>query len=520
MSESTSGVAALPSVSRRRVTLQNLVFFYLIAGLNIVQGIVLVPLYLAHLPPSLYGAWLATGNVLAWIELADGGITGLLQQRVAAAYGAQRVDALQGIIGTGVSAGAVLSLIPLLAWPLAGLLPGAMGLSGADAEALVESFRLALVGTSLLLGSAVLSSVNSGLQLSVMPGVLTASRRAVLGIVTTVMSLVAGLGLLSLPIGMVARACLLFLGNATITGQWIVRWLGGRIRFSRGEWREMGGLFGYTFVLRLGTVLVERTDAFLVAMLVSPQAAAVLVLTGKAFEVIRLIAVRIPLAVVPSLAHMAADAARERIAEIISLMARTMGWTVGLGAGCVIALNSEFVSLWVGPHMFGGPTLTLFLGAATALSLLVGALAQSLFAMGEVRRVASTSLREAMMKVPLQVVLVLGLGVVGIPLATCLSVTLVSGWSLVRKLREVLDSKDVVRPWWLALRLLLFTSITGAAIAAIVSTRAARIESWTTFAIAAVLTGSLMVLVTGLVDSTFRRFVGRQLERVMARGIS
>ena len=80
--------SALPAVSRRRTTLLNLFFSYASMGLVLVQGIVLVPLYVAKVPLALYGAWLATGNVLTWLEMVDPGTGDVIRQRVARLYGA------------------------------------------------------------------------------------------------------------------------------------------------------------------------------------------------------------------------------------------------------------------------------------------------------------------------------------------------------------------------------------------------------------------------------------------------
>src|SRR5262249_5169314 len=51
------------------------------------QGIVLVPLYVRHVGPALYGAWLASGDMLVWLQALDLGLPNLLIQRIGAASG-------------------------------------------------------------------------------------------------------------------------------------------------------------------------------------------------------------------------------------------------------------------------------------------------------------------------------------------------------------------------------------------------------------------------------------------------
>ena len=69
-----------------RLTLVNIAFQYAQTCLLIVNGIVLTPLYLACIPERTFGAWLATGNIVAWLTLIDPGINQVVQQRVAAAH--------------------------------------------------------------------------------------------------------------------------------------------------------------------------------------------------------------------------------------------------------------------------------------------------------------------------------------------------------------------------------------------------------------------------------------------------
>src|SRR4051812_17531785 len=51
------------------------------------QGVVLVPLYVSHVGAPLYGAWLASGDVLVWLQAFDLGLPNLLIQRIGAASG-------------------------------------------------------------------------------------------------------------------------------------------------------------------------------------------------------------------------------------------------------------------------------------------------------------------------------------------------------------------------------------------------------------------------------------------------
>ena len=60
---------------------------FLALGLAIVQGFLLTPMSLRHIDYKLFGAWLATGQMLSWVSLLDPGVNEVLRQRVAHAFG-------------------------------------------------------------------------------------------------------------------------------------------------------------------------------------------------------------------------------------------------------------------------------------------------------------------------------------------------------------------------------------------------------------------------------------------------
>ncbi len=74
-------------MSRIRTTKWNLFFFYLRTFVGLANGILIVPLYLKYIDNSLFGIWLASGNILTWITIIDPGVGDVLIQKISYAYG-------------------------------------------------------------------------------------------------------------------------------------------------------------------------------------------------------------------------------------------------------------------------------------------------------------------------------------------------------------------------------------------------------------------------------------------------
>lgn len=502
-----------PKVSRRLAAAINFLFSHVNTALVITQGILLVPLYLAHVSDHLYGAWLATGNILSWIELVDPGISAVLTRQVAHTSGAGDRRRLARVIGTGLLVGVGLACLPLAAWPVAGHLGDLVGAHGRDADALARAFRLGLAASAVTLASFATTSVLTGLQLALRTGlVYTAS--AVAGIASTVYFLHRGYGLAAIPMGSLVRAGLLFTLTSGLVVEWCARHLPERPRFDRHELRGLAGTSLYTFLSRVGTTLAGRMDAFITARALSPAQTTVFTFTGKAYDPVRLVAASVGGAIQSGFAHLMGEGNRPRAAEVMGQANRLVGFGSVVLMSCVVALDQAFVTLWVGPAKYGGHRLAAALAVSAALTTFTASMNQLVFAAGGVRASALVGLGEAAVKLTLQVVLVRRIGLLGMPVASAIASLVVSGWTLPRIAADLVGAspRDALRFWAGQLARLLVGVTAGAAVAWILA-RAAIRWTWPGFFGAAAAVGAAFGTVALASDPRARALVAARLRR-------
>ena len=72
-------------MSKYSASLFNYIFNSINAIVMIVNGIIMVPLYFKFMPVSTYGAWLATGNVVAMLGLIESGFASVITQKMSVA---------------------------------------------------------------------------------------------------------------------------------------------------------------------------------------------------------------------------------------------------------------------------------------------------------------------------------------------------------------------------------------------------------------------------------------------------
>src|SRR5438067_2745314 len=101
-------------MSRTRKAVTSAGFTYLQYILGIVTGIVLVPLIIRCLGQRTYGLWLACGELIAYLALADLGVFTVLPWIVAGADGRGDRDAIRRLLINGLFVGAIVGAAILI----------------------------------------------------------------------------------------------------------------------------------------------------------------------------------------------------------------------------------------------------------------------------------------------------------------------------------------------------------------------------------------------------------------------
>lgn len=418
---------------------------YLALGLTVVQGLLLVPLYLRYLGPGMYGAWLASGDVLGWLSLLHMGITGVVTQRMAAAHGRGERVALGEYYATGLAVQAVLmAALVGLGFAVAPFIPGWLGIHGEQARTLSRCFAVAAAATGVGYMAAVAGSLPLAVQRMTFNAAATLGS-AVAGLATTLWLLLSGAGLWALVWGLVARNGLLLLA-VSVDAWMVLRREGTRMRVRGPVLRELGGLGRSTLLSMLGSTAVARCDALLVAVVFRPEAVTVYVLTRRAAEILSMFLARVGGAVYPGFAHLVGSGNLPRARQVLGQVDRGYLAVGTLALAMYMALNRTFMELWVGPVQFGGHLLTVLLGLNV---LLVGRASLATYLLGsagEIRRSAYLIFAEALVRIAATVALLLAFGTAGVPVAG-IATTAVSAHLALRWLHRRLGAERETQGW-------------------------------------------------------------------------
>ena len=410
-------------VSRKAGTLRNMVFEYAMMALMIVRGIVLPPLAARYIDHNLLGAWFASGNIMQWLMVSEGGAWLFLRQRAAVEFGRGDHTALAAVIGSSgiiiVSLGTVTVLLSL---SIAPLVPGWLHVDARLSGELVMAFSLTAMGMGLGFLASIPRAVGHGLQrqVAVNTSLLVAESTS---LAASIVLLMNGYGLLSLGVGPLIRELLHNLLNWPI----LVRMLHGlhiRPVVSRAYIKSMTGQMSWTFVNNLSGVMRRNVDALIVSQVFGNSAVLLVEWTKRAWEIFASVVTRASTSFTPALAHLYGEADLPKFRTISAQLFAVIAVALGIALAVGLALNQPFVGLWVGTQFYAGNQYNLVLGLAMVASAIGFTLLEVLFATGNIRRPAIAQLLQTVARLGVLFALVPMVGLLSIPLSMLITESL------------------------------------------------------------------------------------------------
>jgi O-antigen/teichoic acid export membrane protein len=362
------------------------------------------------------------------MTILDPGLSSVLQQRVAASYGAGDTEAISSWIATGLWITAGVAIVIMVSGMVCSrfLVPWMNLSSAVDGAALASAFRWSVVGSALMFLSFSVTAANQGLQSSLGIGIIFVAVSVVR------LALVIGLarfrfGLLAIAVPSVVMGFLLLLGNLVYLrarlGREGIRWSWAPTRF-----RELAGLLSFTSLSRIASIFANNVDLFLVARLLGPDSVNVLRFTRTAPEMSRMLVERPFVAVQPSLAHLLGASGVDRAREILVRMVIVVICLAALLAGGFLVFNHHFVRLWVGNRFYAGTGINVLLTAGCLAAAGTSVLSGLCFAAGNIRGNSLAGLAQALLYLPLLWAGGHWFGMRGVVAASLSSVVLTQGW--------------------------------------------------------------------------------------------
>jgi O-antigen/teichoic acid export membrane protein len=420
--------------SRRRGTVALTFTGYVLTGVSILQGLVLVPLYLHYIDKLLYGAWLATGGILSYFLLMDFGSNSIIIQKVGAAYGAGELPQLSRYLGSGLVMAFGLSVAAaLLGVSIAPYLLRLIPVAPGEFHTLRTAFTIGIFSIAVMISGYAFGGILVALQRQLLHGLITVTA-SIIGLLTTLALLLSGSGLLALPLGNLTQAILV------LSTEGIVFWRlrrqilpeACRLEVAWDTIIELAKPSGTIFLARGSTTLLRQSDNLIIGIFLDARAVLIYALTKRAFESLWMMVTHLVGGFGPALAHffgeLKGETAKARILTDTLIHVAVVLSLVLMGGYAL--LDQAFVGLWVGESFFAGNLVALLIGIYGILGAATMSLYQILFSRGYIHTAAVATGIEALLYLPLVAVMIKWLGLPGVALAGVLALAATGLWIL------------------------------------------------------------------------------------------
>ncbi len=332
----------------------------------VILNIAFVPIYLSYFNIALYGAWLASGNIVSMLGLLEGGINLALTQKLCAAEqrGDKRAFSSYFTAGFLISMGLSL-IIPLVCFGVAPYVGHLVNYGGPDTRDLQEALILSGVSTFLGFSFANLCTVFQAWGIVHYSGIVSVAMVFV-GASATLVALKYNLGLLALPMGGIIRGLFGIVALAIFLGvQWRQR--GIPLVLSREKFREMGGISLAVSGGRIISSLASNSEGLVISNMIDPKAVAIWNITSRAITMTGGLLNPIGSSIFGPLSIQLAKVDREEKWNTLGKVLKLVALVAAVLLGVSVATNGVFVAVWVGSANYAGHLVDL----VTVLSVVV-----------------------------------------------------------------------------------------------------------------------------------------------------
>ena len=375
-------------MSIKRKTLIFAFLQYAQLALTMAYGVFLLPVYIKYLNADMYGAWLASGNIVSWLQIIVPDCGQVLMQRLGEAYARKDVPRFSGMAATGNLVTLTLGLvIVLLAWLVSIRLGGLLNLADSvDVGKLETAFVLTAAGTGLMVYTQAYSSANLALQATGYYGVINLSASFIRILIVLYGIFVSQQGVVALGLGNFIYGLCLLLGHSGVYLK-ICFYEKIPVISKPSALREVASLFSFSAFARIGETFARNVDYFLVARFLGPEFTTSLKLIKAVPEAILPFIRTTTHSILPPLIQQIANG---RINETKSLLMSFTGKILMFCCfllGGVAALNEVFVGLWIPGATYLSGNIPLLIVSGLVLAVISDVFRKYVMAAGCIKEV-------------------------------------------------------------------------------------------------------------------------------------
>jgi O-antigen/teichoic acid export membrane protein len=394
-------------------------------GVAIIVSFISVPLTVKYLGGERYGVWVTISTAMAWITLADFGMSNSLTTAISETYAKDRRDLAQSYVASAFwFMAAVAALLGGIFFALWHRVPWNWVFNVQTVQARAEvapAVAVAFVIFALNLPFSSIGRIYSAYQQVTVANAWTTAG-SLLGLAALVSVTYMKSGLVSLVIAVSGSALFVCVISAAWVFGWSKSWLLPRLTaITRESTRKLGGLGGMFFVIQLAALALFQTDNLIIAHFLGAKAVTPYSVTWRLFSYATIFQMLAGPSFWPAYAEAFAHGDKAWVRRSFRLnFAFSFATTLVLALPLVL-FGKWFILKWAGSEAVPTLGLLLWMGVWSVISAAMSSQAIVLASCGRLKGQMLYSIAAAGLNLTLSIVLVRRIGMIGVILGTIVS---------------------------------------------------------------------------------------------------
>lgn len=371
----------------KKILRWNFVFQYGYVLTNIFNSILLLPLYLKNIDSNTLGIWLATGNILNWMTLADPGVGDVLQQKIAELRGKRLFQEVGKTIGSGLFAsGIILVISVIIGFAFYFLLGIIINKDVSVYPNLKIALVISIIATGMSLVSFTMSGINQGMHNSAPVAVATILAN-VLFLGLNIALLIMGFGVMSIALANLSRA--LFINFYNISS--MLRVLDKerlKITFETQHFKKFIKIFSFTSASRIVKSLSGSIDMIILARFIQPSMLTVYEINRRPINMTQDLIGRHSVALMPLISHAKGTNDKPAILDLMNRQFKIYSYSALFTCFMFLLTYKNLISLWTGPAQYAGDSIIHLLVTNFFFTLIGYFMSNMGYALGDIKMIS------------------------------------------------------------------------------------------------------------------------------------
>lgn len=380
----------------KKILKWNLIFQYGYVITNIINSIILLPLYLKGIDPDTLGIWLATGNILAWMTLADPGVGDVLQQKIAELRGKKMFDEIGKTIGSGFMASALILIFSIIVGFIFFFLIGAIiNKDVSQYPNLQMALALSIIATGMSLVSFSMSGINQGMHNSAQVAIASLLANGVF-LLVNVLLLYFNFGVISIAFANLCRALFINIYNMAAMRNLLKR-ENLQVAFGLNHFKSFIKIFSFTSLSRIVGGFSSSIDMIILARFVPPGMLTIYEINKRPIVLSQSLVGRHSVALMPLLSHAKGTGDTTGINNLIAKQFKFYSYAALFISFAFCLVYHDLITVWTGSGKYAGDTIMYLLVANFFFFLIGYFMANMGYALGDIKRNSIVNITKGLM---------------------------------------------------------------------------------------------------------------------------